>query len=602
MDKNNFIRVKLSGDQKNVFGIGAKVIVVTAKNEQMQEMYPVRGYQSSVDYTLNFGLGKETGIKEIKVIWALDSATIVTDPAINTTITVAKKNAVKIYNAAPVKTLFADISHASGIDFHQQENQYVDFKREYLMPYELSKQGPKMAKGDVNNDGLEDIFIGGAAGQRGSLYLQQENGTFRISASQPWEADIIDEDIGAAFFDADGDGDADLYVTSGGSEWLMPGPELQDRLYVNDGKGSFHKDVNALPAEVFSGSCVIPCDFDNDGDIDLFVGASSIPGLYPLSAGNMILRNDVDKATHQLHFTDITKALTGDTLFSSGMVTDAVWIDIDKDGWKDLVVAGEWMPIRIFHNEKGKQLSDISAQSGLQRTDGWWCKILPADIDHDGDIDFIVGNMGCNTQFKTSESQPLVTYAGDFDNNGKIDPLMTWYIQNASYPFNTRDEVVGQLPFLNKKFIRYASYGTATIDNILTKEQIAKAKKLYIYNTQTSLLVNNKGVFEIKKLPIETQFSPVDGVLYKDYDGDGIEDILLAGNFYPFRVQQGRCDASLGSLLKGDGKGGFIPVNRQQTGLCIKGDVRDMMEVKSRKGSVIVISKNNDWVQTLVRQ
>ncbi len=599
---NNFIKIKLAGDRKNIFGIGAKIIVTTGTGEQMQEMYPVRGYQSSVDYVLNFGLGKQKKIQQIKVLWSADSATIVTEPEINTTITVTKKEAVAIKPSGDQQaTLFTDVTSSSGIHFRHTENAYVDFKREYLMPYELSRQGPKMAKGDVNNDGLDDVYIGGAAGQSGVLYLQLADGKFKPATTQPWQVDAIAEDISSVFFDADNDGDLDLYVVSGGSEWLIPGPELQDRLYVNDGKGNLIKTEYALPTEAFSGTCVIPGDFDNDGDFDLFVGASCIPGLYPLSAGNMVLRNDFDKTTRQIHFTDVTKEVAGDPLLKAGMVTDALWTDIDKDGWKELVITGEWMPIMIFRNEKGNKLSDISEQSGLQKTNGWWCKILPADIDNDGDTDFIVGNMGLNTQFKTNGQQPLVTYADDFDNNGKLDPILTWYIQNKSYPFNSRDEIVGQLPVLNKKFLKYADFGVATIDNIISKEQIAKARKFYIYHTQTSLLINNKGKFELKALPVETQFSIVNAILYRDYDGDGKEDIFLAGNFFPFRVQQGQCDASFGSLLKGDGKGNFKTMDREITGLFTRGDVRDMVELKGSKRNMIVISKNSDAVQVLTK-
>lgn len=603
VQKNNFIKIKLAGGQKNVFGIGAKVIVITDSSEQIQEMYPVRGYQSSVDYTLNFGLGKQQKVKQIKVIWTADTVTIINNPAINRTITVTQKNAGKpSVPAVTQPALFTDITTGAGIDFRATENFFVDYKREFLIPYELSRQGPKVAKADVNNDGLEDLFIGAPSGQSGVLYLQVTDGKFRAADKQPWQGDAISEDIGSVFFDADNDGDPDLYVTSGGNEWLIPGPELQDRLYTNDGKGNFTKTEGALPEEVYSGTCAAAADFDHDNDMDLFIGAGCIPGKYPLSAGNIILRNDLDPSTHQLHFTDVTKSMTGDPLFRAGMVTDAVWNDVDGDGWKDLIIAGEWMPVMIFHNEKGNKLVDISGQSGLQKTNGWWCKIVPADIDHDGDTDFIMGNMGRNTQFRTNDEQPLITYADDFDNNGRIDPIMTWYIQHTSYPFNSRDEITGQIPVLNKKFLRYADYAAATIDKILNKEQIEKASKFYIYTTQTSLLVNNGGKFSVKVLPVEAQFSIVNGILYKDYTGDGEEDIFLTGNFYPFRVQEGQCDAGLGCLLKGDSKGGFTTVDRKMTGLYIKGDIRDMVELKGNKSSVIVVSKNNAAVQVITKK
>jgi enediyne biosynthesis protein E4 len=598
--QNNFIKIKLEGDRKNVFGIGAKVIVTTDSSEQLQEMYPVRGYQSSVDYILNIGLGKQKNIKDIKVWWSADSVTIITNPTVNQLITISKKQAVAMSHAvAATPPLFTDITAASGLGFRHQENVFVDFKREFLIPYELSRQGPGMAKADVNNDGLEDIYIGGASGQSGALYLQVSDGVFKPSPAQPWQADAASEDIGSCFFDADNDGNADLYIVSGGNEWLMPGPTLQDRLYKNDGKGNFIKITDAIPEEVFSGSCVKATDFDKDGDMDLFIGASCIPGRYPYSAGNILLRNDLDRASGKMLFTNITSTAAGDALFKAGMVNDAVWSDIDKDGWEDLVVIGSWMPLRIFHNEKGTKFSETTERAGLGTSGGWWCRILPADVDRDGDIDFIVGNLGTNTQFKPNVQEPLTTYAGDFNNDDITDPVMTWYLQHTSYPFNSRDELAEQMPVLNKRFLRYADFANATINTILTPAQIEKATKLYVYATHTSLLINNGGKFEVKSLPAEAQFSMMSALSYKDYDGDGKEDIFMAGNFYPFRVQQGRCDAGMGCLLKGNGKGDFVPVSRQRTGLYIAGDVRDMRELKNKNGSVIVISKNNDAVQVL---
>ncbi|HTE12257.1 MAG TPA: VCBS repeat-containing protein, partial [Chitinophagaceae bacterium] len=290
----------------------------------------------------------------------------------------------------------------------------------------------------------------------------------------------------------------------------------------------------------------------------------------------------------------------GDPLFRAGMVNDASWVDIDKDGWKDLIIAGDWMPITVFHNEKGKRLANITEQLGLEKTNGFWHKILPADVDNDGDIDFIAGNLGNNTQFKTTADQPLVTYAGDFNDDGRIDPIMTWFIQNISYPFNSRDELVEQIPALNKKFIKYADYATATIQDILPEAQLKNARKYYIYNTQTCIFINNGGRFECKPLPAEAQFSMVQSVLYRDYDGDGKKDILLAGNFYPFRVQQGRCDAGFGCLLKAGDKGNFITDDRSiAAGLFIPGDVRDMTELNGGRKNCIVISKNNAAVQVL---
>lgn len=598
--ENNFIRIKLKGDQQNSFAVGAKVIVSTDKGDQIQEMYPVRGYQSSVDYVLNFGLGDQHSIREVRVQWSADKESIISSPAINSVLVVSKQQAVEFRQELKQPAcLFKDVTDHSGVQFKHQENLYVDFKREYLLPYELSRLGSRLAKADVNKDGLDDFYIGGAIGQSGCLYMQLPDGMFKVASSQPWKQDAESEDISALFFDADKDGDADLYVTSGGSEWVMPGPALQDRLYVNNGKGEFIKSEKALPNEVYNGTCVSSADFDKDGDIDLFVGAGAIPGYYPFNKGNMILRNDTDPVSKELKFTDVTNNIGGDSLSKAGMCTDASWTDVDNDGWLDLIVIGNWMPVTFYHNDKGNKFRNITESLGLQKTNGWWCRILPADIDNDGDQDFILGNMGTNTQFKTSEQEPLALYVDDFNNDERIDPIMTWYIQHKSYPFNSRDELVEQMPVLNKRFLKYADFGKATIETIINKDQLAKARKYYIYHTKTSLLINNKGKFELKELPVQTQFSIVNSILYNDFDGDGNKDILLAGNFFPFRVQQGRCDAGMGCLLKGNGKGGFEVVNPQTIGVFIKGDVRDIVPVKTKDGFKIIVSKNNDAVQVI---
>ncbi|RZK47611.1 MAG: hypothetical protein EOO94_00190, partial [Pedobacter sp.] len=603
-NENNFIKIRLEGDGKNVFGIGATVIVKSAAGEQMQEMYPVRGYQSSVDYVLNFGLGKAQKVDEIRVIWSPDSATIVSGAAVNTTVTIAKKDAVQAardltrrshvadsagttkqsgsMRTGDVKSevsdnaayrMFLDVTKTMGVDFKHTENRYIDFKSEYLIPYQLSKQGPYMAGGDVNNDGLDDVYIGGAQGQPGKMYIQGNDGRFAVLRSQPWIADSICEDMGSAFFDADGDGDLDLYVISGGNEWFYPGPWLQDRLYVNDGKGNFERDSAALPAEVYNGSCITVADYDNDGDVDLFIGAGTIPGKYPSAAGNIILRNDSEKG--KVRFTDVTASVAGNELFRAGMVNDAVWVDLNKDGYQDLVIAGDWMPVMVFQNEAGRRFRDVSSQWGLDKTNGWWHKLLVADVDGDGDMDLVAGNLGLNTSFKTSITEPLVTYTADFNGDGKKEPVMSWYIQGVSYPFNSRDELVEQMPVLNKRFLKYHDFGNATIKDLLGEEGERTAEKLFMYNTASSVFINNGGRFGVKALPEEVQYSVVQSIIYKDFDGDGKGDLLLSGNFYPFRVQQGRSDAGMGTLLKGNGDGSFKTVNRGLTGLYVAGDVRD---------------------------
>ena len=596
----NYLRISLEGDQKNRFGLGAKVILYSESGAQLQEMYNVRGYQSSVDMVLHFGLGKDSVVKNVEVYWTKDSVTRLSAVAANQVIRISKSDAVYHPNQPTSSPkLFAIDSTASGIDFMHRENEYVDIKFQLLLPYDLSRQGPKMATADVNGDGLDDFYIGGAAENSGALYIQQANGKFLRSSSQTFGSDAIYEDVAAAFFDADKDGDADLYVVSGGNEWTDGVRGLEDRLYLNDGKGNFKRHMTGLPGLYNSGGCIAVADYDKDGDPDLFIGGRTIPGRYPDAGRSVFLRNDFS-ADGGIKFTDITHEIANEGWSTMGMVTAAAWADTDGDGFEDLLVAGDWMPLKLFKNNQGRKLEDISEKMVSGKTDGWWCKIVPADIDGDGDIDFILGNMGTNTQFKASSEEPLITYSGDFNGDGKNDPILTWYIKGKSWPFNSRDELIEQMPTLNKKFLKYKDYANATIEDILTPEQLQKARKLYVYETRSSLLVNNNGVLELKPLPLEAQFSMTQGILYRDFDGDGLEDILLAGNFYPFRVQQGRSDAQLGTLLKGDGKGNFKPVNRKQSGLLIPGDVRDLVELKTANGNKLIASRNNNRALVII--
>lgn len=596
--QNNYLGVKLEGVGMNRFAIGAKVFVKTLDSLQLIEEYPVRGYQSSVDYKLIFGLGKNKLANYIKVIWPDGKISRVDNVKCNQVISIQESSSTE-NKPAPLKhntPLFADASKQAGIDFLQKENNYVDFKNEFLIPYELSRQGPKMAKADVNNDGYEDFFIGGPSGQAGVLYLQTARGKFVRSPSQPWQQDADCEDISSIFFDADNDGDPDLYVVSGGNERPVGSPQFQDRLYINNVKGEFLKATDALPSEFFSGTCVAAYDYDHDGDLDLFVGTRTVPGYYPLSQTSLLLRNDSKKGAAL--FTDATKEVAID-LKDAGMVTDAVWADIDKDGWEDLIVVGEWTNIKIYHNERGK-LKNISKEMGMENTGGFWCKIIPADVNHDGYLDFIVGNLGTNTSLKATKEQPLITYASDFNDDGRIDPIMTWYVQGASYPYNSRDEIVEQIPQLKKRFLHYTDYANVTIDNIFSPEQIQCAKKYSIYTTTSSLLINKSGKhFELKPLPNEAQFSMLQGIIYDDFNGDGKKDLLFAGNFFPFGVRYGRNDAGMGCLLAGNNKGDFAPVEKEETGLFIRGDVRDMICIKGIKNNSILISKNDDSVQVI---
>ena len=601
--RNNFIKVKLKGIGKNTKAIGAKVYVFSKSKNQVQEVVPSRGYLSSVDYILNYGLGNDSSNVSIKVVWPNGTSSIKNNVGINkmvefdelSTAGFSKDTTNLNSTTAP---LFIDFTKASGVNFLHQENDFVDFKREQLIPYQLSKQGPCLSKADVNNDGLDDFFIGGAAGFEGKLFIQNSNQSFSASINQPFGADKACEDVASLFFDADGDGDMDLYVVSGSNEFLTGNAALTDRVYINDGKGYFKKAVEgSIPKEYSNGSCVAAADFDKDGDLDLFVGSGVNGDQFPFAAFGGILRNDADPKTKTVKFSVATKEVN-EKLKNIGMVTDAKWADINNDSWPDLVVVGDWMKVHIFINHNGK-LEEMSG-TGLEQTAGLWSKILVADFDGDGDLDMMAGNAGNNNQWKPTPINPVTMYAADFDGNGSIDPIICMQINGKQYPIASLDELAEKIPSVRKKFTYYKDFAKASIEDIFTKEQVNKAAKFTLQTLQTSYIENvGNSKFVVKPLPIEAQFSKVSGLLYNDYDGDGKNDLLLSGNFFENRVQYGKADASFGLLLKGNGKGDFTPVMPKNSRFYATGNVRDMVELKTRQTSLIVVAKNSDSIQVI---
>jgi hypothetical protein len=598
---NNFIKVRLKGIDKNSKAIGAKVFVYSKNKKQVQELSPARGFQSSVDYTLNFGLGTDSSNISITVVWPNGSVSSKNNTGINKVVYFDELVSADSFagNYARNTTnfpLFVNWTKTSGINYLHQENDFVDFKTALLIPYELSKQGPCLSKADVNNDGLDDFFVGGAAGFEGKLFIQNSNQSFSSAIQQPFSTDKNCEDVASAFFDADGDGDMDLYVVSGSSEFQSGSPALQDRLYINDGKGRFTKAAaGAIPAEYSNGSCVAAADYDKDGDLDLFVGSGVNGGQFPFPAFGGILRNDTDSATRKIKFTVATKDVNPQ-LKNLGIITDAKWTDLNNDTWPDLVVAGEWMKIHIFINHNGK-LQEAS-NTGLEQTAGLWAKVVIADIDGDGDLDMIAGNAGNNNQWKPTPQNPIIMYAADFDGNGTIDPIICMQINGKAYPIASLDEFAEKIPSVRKKFIYYKDFAKASVDEIFTKEQLARATIFTLQTMQTSLIENTGNLhFVIKPLPVEAQFSKVSGILFNDYDHDGKKDILIAGNCFENRVQYGNSDASFGLLLTGNGVGGFSTVTPASSGFYANGNVRDMVELKTKGANLIVIGKNNDSLQ-----
>lgn len=596
MQDHHYCKIKLEAEGKNLFAYGAKVKLYAGGTNQYLEQYPVRGYQSTISPVLHFGLGGKTTIDSIIVEWPGGDISRLENPGIDKEIIVKQNNTIKqIKRSDPAKYLFDDITGNSGLKFMHRENDFIDFKDEVLLPYQFSKMGPALAKGDVNNDGLEDVFVGAPIGQSSQLFIQVTEGKFQLAESQPWVADSSCEDVNAIFFDANNDGFVDLYVVSGGNEYADGSPEYGDRLYINDKKGNFYK--SELPLMNSSKHAVAVADIDKDGDKDIFIGGSCVPGSFPVASRSYVFRNDSHE--NNIQFTDITSSIS-EGLMNPGMVTAAIWTDLDDDQYPELLIAGDWMPVMLFKNNKGK-LENVSITAGLDKTDGMWSSVTAADLDGDGDTDFLLGNCGLNNQFKPSVKEPMILYAGDFDKNGTIDPIVTYYIQGKSYPMASRDELLDQIVPLRKKFVKYRDYADATVETVFSKDQLNASKKYYCYNLNTSVLVNNgNGTFTVTSLPAEAQFSKVYGLAINDFNRDGKKDILIAGNFSGNRVQSGQYDASLGTLLVSQGNGNFKSLPHEQSGLFIDGDVRNIVVVNENKSRpLVIIGRNNNELKIL---
>ncbi len=588
---NNFLRVALDGDGKNRFAIGARVVVHAGTNAFTQEQAPARGFQSSVDYVLDFGLGAAAAIDSLRVTWPDGRVSVRRGVALNSLAVMRQAEATQPHAvaSAPVgEAPFADVTERIALGFRHQENEFVDFDRERLMPKLLSTEGPFMAVADVNADGLDDVFIGGAKDQAGQLLVQDRAGRFARSNAGLFDADQISEDVGAVFFDANGDGATDLYVVSGGSEYSEGASALQDRLYLNDGRGKFRKAVGSLPDESVSGSRVVPADFDGDGAMDLFVGGRVVPWRYGTDPVSTLLRND-----GKGHFTDVT-AKAAPELANIGMVTDAVWRDVDADGRVDLVVVGEWMPITVFRNTGGGKFKRVEVR-GFEKSHGWWNRIVAGDFDGDGRVDFVVGNLGLNGRLHASAQEPAEMYVKDFDGNGSVEQMITLYNAGVSYPLTLRDDLLRTLPSLKPRFPGYKAYARQKITDIFPASDLADAGHKYAYTFATSMARNNgDGSFTLVALPNEAQLAPVYGIMATDADRDGRMDLLLAGNFDGFKPEIGRMSSSDGLFLRNEGKGAFSAVRARESGFRVPGQARDIQRLRTADGEVIIVARNND--------
>ena len=598
LTSNHYLRIKLIGKGKNRDAIGAKVVLSSTGQTLAQEQIPVRGFQSSVDNRLVFGLGTNKMVDSVKVFWPNGDQSTALRIAADQEITLNWHDATPAgpsTHAAPSPLFSAHTEAFSPLPGHQ-ENKFNDFMREPLLNHLLSTEGPAVATGDVNNDGFEDVYIGGAKGSAGKLFMQDRSGTFHDAGQTIFDATKVSEDVDAAFFDADGDDDLDLYVVSGGNEFSTRAPALIDRLYFNDGTGTFSRSKMSLPKFHASGATVSPGDFDGDGDLDLFVGGRSVPWRYGQIPTSYLLEND-GSGTFSISTPEHAPGLA-----RIGMVTDSQWHDFDRDGRLDLFIAGEWMPLTLFHNTENG-LVDITEKAGLQNTNGWWNCIEVKDINGDGFVDIFAGNLGKNSTLHASLEEPVSLYLSDFDNNGTTEALLSFYKQGKNYPLLMRSEITKHLPYLNQKFPTHAAYADKEIKDIFTPAQLKKADIRQSFTLETTLFYQTeKGQFKAAPLPDAVQFAPVHAIEIDDFDNDGHRDIVLGGNFYGVKPQLGRYDASYGTFLQGDSGGKFEALSQLQSGLSLSGQVRDITRIKHPDGRLLLLfTKNNDTLQVYKR-
>jgi hypothetical protein len=590
LSDDRYLQIALEGTASNRFAIGAKVTLRAGEQQFFQELMPSRGFQSSVDYVLTFGLGPLDRVDSLTVEWPDGRMSVQRDVAAGQRIVVRHSDAVADVPAQPVPAapLFRDVTGEVAFDFQHRENAFVDFDRERLIPKLLSTEGPFMAVADVNGDGLSDAFVGGAKDQAGRLLMQTRAGGFVSGSAAAFRQDSASEDLGAVFFDANGDGAPDLYVVSGGSEFSDMAPALQDRLYLNDGHGSFRKADGHLPAMNMSGSRVIALDFDGDGHLDLFVGGRVVPWRYGIDPPSVLLRND-----GRGRFTDVTEQVAPG-LARIGMVTDALWTDVDGDRRPDLVVVGEWLPITVFRNTGNGRLERMDVP-GLELSHGWWNRIVAGDFTGDGRTDFIVGNLGLNTRLRAAADEPVTMYVKDFGRTGFVQQILAHYTNGDSYPLVLRDDLIQSITSLRARYLNFADYAEQKVTDIFAADVLEAAVQKKAHTFATSLARNNgDGSFTLVPLPHEAQIAPVYGILPGDFDGDGNPDVLLAGNFDGVKPELGRMSAGYGLLLLGDGNGSFTPVPARASGFFVPGQARDIQRLRTRAGELFIVTRNND--------
>lgn len=589
--KGNYIRLKLSSD-KNQPLYGARISLY--QNDSVRQTYQIantRGFMSKSEDIAHFGIGGEEKIKKAIIQWPDGKSTVLTDLDVNKVheISRSKSSAKVVQQEETGGKLFREITKRLKLDNAKHiENSHDDYVDEVLLPHKMSQFGPAIAVGDVNGDKMEDFYLGGAAGKTGTLYIQKRNGTFTGIYNGVWNADSASEDMGAVFTDVDGDKDLDLFVVSGGNEFSSGDPRLQDRLYINDGKGNFTKKTDALPKYLTSGSCVIPFDYDKDGDLDLFIGGRLVPKKYPYAANSHLLENIGGK------YIDATQDRANE-MIGLGMVTDAKWIDYNRDGRQDLVVVGEWMPVTIFEQSSNGKFRKTT----IDDSEGWYYSVQTADMDKDGDEDIIAGNLGLNYKYKASKEAPFEVYSSDFDNNGSLDIVLSYYEHGIAFPVRGKSCSTQQIPSLKEKFPSFEEFGSSDLQGVYG-ESLKDALHLQA-KTFASVYIENDGNngFSLKPLPSLAQVSSINSILINDYDKDGHKDLLVSGNLYTSEIETPRNDAGTGLFLKGNGKGDFVPLAINESGYYTPNDVRNAKKISVQGKEIILVANNDDFLQAI---